>query len=408
MFFFVLLGVGLLKIGLVAWNKFQFNHYVGFVKRFPSSFLIVEKRLSGDASLPEWLAERYSNPVLIANKHQILMLDGVLDVMIVQTEFSTLYKFKKTKIIMWQYGLAKEKYNYGEWRSLASGILCYGDYSAKRFLKYAPSISVGNLSFESTCMEPLDEGLVSFLDNEKKKILYVPTWGDLSSVGMYLEYVCSNLSEKYCLIIKLHHNDISKFKNCEFVLSSSAYFLTGEYSVASLMSSVDVVISDYSGAIFDAVYFTKPLVLLNIHDKDLLASEKIDLASLECRRRSDIGVCVNDRKDLICAVDSVASLLDSRSNIGDLVDDLYNHKLHDSESIGSFLNDIVAGNLIKSRSQSSVEIAFRSKRSGERDISILASRLKYFVMRYVYKFFPMKISRVYKDEISDGLDLVIR
>ena len=68
----------------------------------------------------------------------------------------------------------------------------------------------------------------------------------------------------------------------------------------------------------------------------------------------------------------------------------------------------MAGNLIKSRSQSSVEIAFRSKRSGERDISILASRLKYFVMRYVYKFFPMKISRVYKDEISDGLDLVIR
>lgn len=38
-----------------------------------------------------------------------------------------------------------------------------------------------------------------------KRILYVPTWGDLSSIDYYLDEVIA-LSRNYTVMLKLHHN----------------------------------------------------------------------------------------------------------------------------------------------------------------------------------------------------------
>ncbi|HGH5981388.1 TPA: CDP-glycerol glycerophosphotransferase family protein, partial [Kluyvera georgiana] len=134
-----------------------------------------------------------------------------------------------------------------------------------------------------------------------KTILYVPTWGDLSSIDDFLESVMA-LSGEYNVILKLHHNtDLLEGHRKNRVNGRINYFGAND-DLLELISVSDIVISDYSGAIFDAIYFNKPVVLLskncNANEMDL----KMDVYSIEYAERNNIGYEVFKPEELSSSV----------------------------------------------------------------------------------------------------------
>ncbi len=133
----------------------------------------------------------------------------------------------------------------------------------------------------------------------------MPTWGDLSSVDLYMNSILS-LSSKYNLLIKVHHNtDILEKNRVTMKNSKQIHFFGANTDALDLLSLADIVISDYSGAIFDAIYCDKPVILCDIPVKHLLELEKIDEHSLEFSNRDDLGYRINNPEQLESAINTI-------------------------------------------------------------------------------------------------------
>lgn len=282
------------KIAFIGWNLFQFNHVSVLLRAIPSSTFIIEYRNDEQCFFDPNILAEFGDRVIKLPKNRIIEVDGRFDIMVCQTPFDDIVKFKDTKIVMIQYGYAKEPHNYGTWRTLADLNLTYGDYAKSKIKPFSPAVSIGNPNYdvwENTNYKlTVYKKYSEILDSKKKTILYAPTWGELSSIDAY-EGAITRLTCKYNVLIKPHHNtSIFKQKG-----SGSSFFenciVFSEYSdILELLAVSDVLISDYSGAIFDALYVRKPIVLLN--NSDALYSNKLDEHSLEYSRRSDIGTVV--------------------------------------------------------------------------------------------------------------------
>lgn len=295
------------KIAFIGWNTFQFNHVSILLKAISSSKFIIECRNDEQTFIDPKILAEFSDRVIKLPKGRVIEIDGDFDVLVCQTPFDDIEKFRDTKIVMIQYGYAKEPHNYGTWRSLADLNLTYGDYAKSKIMPFSPAVSIGNPNYDK--WENTNYKLIKYserLDSEKKTILYAPTWGELSSIDSYKDAI-AKLACNYNVLIKLHHNT-SIFKHNE---SASSFFgnciVFSEYTdILELLAISDVLISDYSGAIFDALYFRKLIVLLN--NSDALDSNKLDEYSLEYSRRSDIGAIVENASGLEKGIHKALSL----------------------------------------------------------------------------------------------------
>ncbi len=127
--------------------------------------------------------------------------------------------------------------------------------------------------------------------------------GDLSSIDNYLNDIIA-LSENYVVMLKLHHNTDCLESYIKRKIDNRIYCYGANDDILDLINESDIVISDYSGAIFDAVYFKKPIILLNkeVHYDN---NGKIDSFSIEYARRSELGYEVNNPEELFYAVQYV-------------------------------------------------------------------------------------------------------
>ncbi|CAH6977860.1 putative Teichoic acid poly(glycerol phosphate) polymerase [Vibrio chagasii] len=110
------------------------------------------------------------------------------------------------------------------------------------------------------------------IDNDKKVILFAPTWRESSSpsdiresLNLDFEKLQQLLSKDSVIILRLHHLvssnlDVSRYKG--FIYDFSDYPDSQELLVAS-----DMLISDYSSIMFDYLNYQKPVVLY-LHDYD--------------------------------------------------------------------------------------------------------------------------------------------
>ncbi|OAT49937.1 Cps2A family protein [Kluyvera georgiana ATCC 51603] len=293
------------KVGFIGWNPFQFLHIKDLANAISGSVFIVEKK---NESLNEFSEEFFNDeniPVMIWDRSKMSLLDGIFDVIVCQTPFFRMETFEKTKIVMIQYGYAKEPHNYGAWRSLGDLCLTYGEYANDKIKNFCPAICTGNPRYDrwtnpDTFIKCYDKFQSRFIPG-LKTILYVPTWGDLSSIDDFLESVMA-LSGEYNVILKLHHNtDLLEGHRKNRVNGRINYFGAND-DLLELISVSDIVISDYSGAIFDAIYFNKPVVLLskncNANEMDL----KMDVYSIEYAERNNIGYEVFKPEELSSSV----------------------------------------------------------------------------------------------------------
>ncbi len=289
------------RIAFTGWNPFQFRHIQNIAKHLPGAFFLVEDRKNGNlGAFPEAFFHNAANPVMVVKKGHLARLEDHFDVFVTQVAFPGIQQITRSRIVMLQYGYAKEPHNYGIWRALADVNITYGPYASEKISRYTPVAACGNPEaddwedplFHQACRERF----AGLLDPAKQTVLYAPTWGDLSSVDLYLESILA-LRSRYNVLIKMHHNtDILEGRGEHMKTLENVHVFGANENIFSLLAVSDLMISDYSGALFDGFYCRRPLILLDI--PSALESAKIDKGSLELMQRDRLGCVVSRPEDL--------------------------------------------------------------------------------------------------------------
>lgn len=243
-----------MQIGFLCTTPF---HYYLFdpVKKLlsNSNYVLVESNPRQYRSAREFFRDRH---VLDAVENPQVIKD--FDVLVCPFLMPLVYKENQEKIfVRMVYGLSKATWNYGWWNMLFDEFLVYGSYDAKILSFYGPTVKVGNPKFDDWFNGKVEPYPVN---QDKKTILYLPTYDDLSTLSWVLP-VLSKMAENFNVILKTHHGtNAAELKK----VFSKVEILGGDVDILPLLASADVVVSDYSGAIFDAVLADKPLILADI------------------------------------------------------------------------------------------------------------------------------------------------
>ncbi|MBD9373209.1 CDP-glycerol glycerophosphotransferase family protein [Rhizobium sp. ARZ01] len=288
------------KVAFVVKNKFQIAQFHNLAVSYPEAvyLLMDRKTLWSEFRREDILGS--SMPVRLVNRANVDTVSSEFDVIFFQTLFAGIEKVR-TPLVSVQYGLAKERHNYGEWRALADLNLMYGDYSVRQVQHFSTSAAVGNLKFAGWDPD-LDrndaKGLLG-LDNGRPVVLYMPTYGELGTFDELVEPL-GRLVGEFNILIKMHHNN--EMRGADWVATARSHGIAhcfhGGADQRALLSAADVVISDYSGAIFDAVYARVPVVLYQPDTESRRGAQKFDLTSLEFRRRNELGLVFERAEDL--------------------------------------------------------------------------------------------------------------
>ncbi len=284
-----------MTVAFHAWNPFQVFQIADIARAYKDSVLLFERRanMDFDRVFDRSILGKLGLPVIETTAQKIAEGDGQFSAIVCQTPFRFLERLRKTKRIAMQYSMTKEIHQYGAWRAIFDLNLMYGEYSRERVAPLAPCRVIGNPRFEPWFTGQLDQHRLANakvqLDPEKKTILYLPTWGDLSSVPLYQSDI-GKLSETYNVIAKVHHNtDAMELKRKVALGGAGLKSIFGASDdLLYLLDCADMVLSDYSGAIFDAINVRKPVILLQ-NEPQNLTSKKFGFESIEFARRSEIG-----------------------------------------------------------------------------------------------------------------------
>lgn len=196
---------------------------------------------------------------------------------------------EKRKVNM-TYGSGKELTMVRPSRGIHDVILAYGPRDHALFSYYTRSVIVGNPKFDDWFNGDIDTEsiatITAALVPTKKTVLYLPTHGDLSSIGL-LSVSLAKLTPTYNIVVKLHYFTVEEEKEHVSALRQAGVLLvTDDVDLLPLLSVADVVISDNSSAIFDAVLADKPVVVT-----DFLSDEYLDVSHKMLRelRRTQQG-----------------------------------------------------------------------------------------------------------------------
>lgn len=161
----------------------------------------------------------------------------------------------------------KIRYNYGMGKDWLHNnydinfdyILVYGERDGAFSEPFARVLEVGPIKFYN---------LKKHRAGKKKKVLYLPTYGEHSSIE-YLYKELEKLQDKYEVIVKLHHGTtfleperVKLFKNFKNMYDHKE-------PLGDLLANADMVISDSSGAIYDAIAMKVPVAIYNTNTYEL-------------------------------------------------------------------------------------------------------------------------------------------
>ncbi|MCL2384003.1 MAG: CDP-glycerol glycerophosphotransferase family protein [Oscillospiraceae bacterium] len=185
--------------------------------------------------------------------------------------------------IKFKYGilLAKPDPEYKpEYNMLFDAILCYGKYEADILSAYTKTYAIGNMKYVNYEKKTT---------SEKPVLLYLPTWGDISSIDTVIDSI-KKLKDKYKVIAKFHHGT-SFLKNEEDRLAMLKEVVDEYYDLntelVELLSASDVVLSDNSGAIFEAIYADVPVAIFT-NDLNKRKLEEFDTYQYEFAQKGII------------------------------------------------------------------------------------------------------------------------
>lgn len=189
----------------------------------------------------------------------------VLDTM-VSPYYTPLLNETARRHVRAMYGLAKDRWGHAWWNAFYDLILCYGNHSQEKLNIAGSAVTVGNPRFDDWHNRDYNRQLVNALRRNQSKpiVLYAPTFGDLSSIPHWAERL-NTLQQNCTLLVKLHHGTRINPSEAASLQMMEKYFrksIVNSLSSFVLLDAADLVLTDNSGFIFDAIHAGKRTVLL--------------------------------------------------------------------------------------------------------------------------------------------------
>ena len=170
--------------------------------------------------------------------------------------------------IKYMYGLTtKPEFSLSlETNYIFDAFLCYGKYDSECLKNYGITFQIGNIKY-------LHYKAIKNKHQKKLTILYLPTYGDYSSISLVSPEL-AKIKNDFNIVVKPHHgteylkNEL-EIKHREILKSHFDHILSSKTSLIELLNKSDIVITDQSGAIFDALCVKKPVIMYyNKHLED--------------------------------------------------------------------------------------------------------------------------------------------
>ena len=240
-------------IAFLLTNRYQVHHYAPIAAALPMRSRVVVEVRDQDFGVDEAFVRRHLGDIDIRfiDKADLRDLDGTADLIICQTPVLPQVGLAKTLVVAQQYSFAKERYQYGVWRSLAHLNLMYGPHSLTCVQGFCHAIAVGNPLFDP---RPEPDSQLEAIDGA---IVYLPTHGSLSSVRA-MAHRLDGVDER--VVVKFHHMAPASERAG---VPSTWSVLDADRSPIGLLAAARAVITDFSGAAFDAAWSRRPLVLID-------------------------------------------------------------------------------------------------------------------------------------------------
>ena len=170
------------------------------------------------------------------------------------------------------YTAGKSKYTISSyWNKYYDGILCFGKYHEDRFKKRhnISTSQMGYPRFDKYFKPGFDRNylLKKFkCDPNKKTIVWITTWSDLSSIGKYVEAISSLISD-YNIVVRPHprmKGDSPESHKKLFNVGFN-YVDDNEDDNVKLYALADLMLFDYGGSMFGALYLNKNFAFLEMN-----------------------------------------------------------------------------------------------------------------------------------------------
>lgn len=174
------------------------------------------------------------------------------------------------------YGLAKELTMLRPTRSVYDVILAYGKRDQKLFSLFTKSVAIGNPRLDNFYNGVIGDSVRMrfrefFRDPAKKIVVYVPTHGDLGSFREMLN-VFERLSGHYNIIFKPHYytlreerDIVEKYRQIKGIL-----VIDDVWDTIEVMAAADIIVSDSSSSVFDAMQVDKPIIMCDFLTRHFL------------------------------------------------------------------------------------------------------------------------------------------
>ncbi|MGG1481157.1 CDP-glycerol glycerophosphotransferase family protein [Bacillus smithii] len=261
------------KIGLFCSTIFHFYIYENIIKNISNNYVFISPDLKDKKENKKLMNFINNKGYQLFKEDEIIIGSSSIDILLSPYwRPSFLLYPSNIKMVRLMYGYAKDDWNYADWNRYYDLILTYGEYAQHKLKKFNNSVAVGNPRIygieQKLKNEPIQDikgrYFLDFKKKEKLTILYAPTWGDLSSFAYVRQYI-EHLSEEFNFIVKAHHlfsvKDDVKFN--QLIQDFKIFYCDEQTDLFSLIHVSDLMISDYSGAIFDGILSGINTVLVN-------------------------------------------------------------------------------------------------------------------------------------------------
>ncbi len=193
----------------------------------------------------------------------------------------------KVRKVHMNYGAGKELTMFWSRHRNWDLYLCLGPRVYEIIKLFTWAETVGYPKFDDWFNNALDENLITEirkkLDLSKKIILYLPTHGDLSSVDALADELIKS-TPAYNVIVKPHYympyEESERMKKLEH---PGIHLFQDKNDFLPFLKIADVVVSDNSSAIFDAILADKPVVVTDFLSEEYLNKEHKKLKSFQFR-----------------------------------------------------------------------------------------------------------------------------
>lgn len=295
------------RIGFLIHHQEMFHHYANVWRHMPAGSVEVlvaaqqptfDKIVSACAhyQLPwrdaEQMVRDKQRLTTVVSSFPCLMVDGVY----VSPECNKeLARFS----VRFMYGNGKAGWNFREWNNIYDSILCFGPYQAKglAFCDTTLKVQMGYPRFDRFFNEPIDraEKLLELgLDPNRKTVVWLPTWSTLSSIEAFAEGIAL-LQQDHNVIVKPHPLTLITEPERMQKLEPFSCVIRESIDNVQLFQLADLLLCDYGGSAFGAIYTDCNVVLLDLPNAD--ADPMIGLDSSDIELRKHIAHVTADEAD---------------------------------------------------------------------------------------------------------------